>query len=74
MAEDYQKMTVAELKELLKEANLPLSGKKADLVARLVEANDAAPTAEAPLAPWSPAVPGEDGLVVRLMAGLAANV
>ena len=48
MAEDYQKMTVAELKELLKEANLPLSGKKADLVARLVEANDAAPAAEEP--------------------------
>ena len=35
MAEDYQKMTVAELKELLKAADLPLSGKKADLIARL---------------------------------------
>ena len=37
MAEDYQKMTVAELKELLKAADLPLSGKKADLIARLEE-------------------------------------
>ena len=43
MAEDYQKMTVAELKELLKAAELPLSGKKADLIARLTEANEAAP-------------------------------
>ncbi|PDH24126.1 MAG: 50S ribosomal protein L32e [Marine Group II euryarchaeote MED-G33] len=30
-------MTVAELKELLKEAGLPVSGKKADLIARLEE-------------------------------------
>ena len=37
MAEDYTKMTVAELKELLKEADLPVSGKKADLIARLEE-------------------------------------
>jgi large subunit ribosomal protein L32e len=34
---DYSKMTVAELKELLKEAGLPVSGKKADLIARLEE-------------------------------------
>tara|TARA_B110001452_G_scaffold250119_1_gene238134 strand:+ start:29 stop:643 length:615 start_codon:yes stop_codon:yes gene_type:complete len=40
MAEDYDKMTVAELKDLLKEAGLPVSGKKADLVARLVESSD----------------------------------
>jgi large subunit ribosomal protein L32e len=46
MAEDYQKMTVAQLKELLKEADLPLSGKKADLIARLTEASGAAPAAE----------------------------
>ena len=46
MAEDYQKMTVAELKELLKAAELPLSGKKADLIARLTEANEAAPAEE----------------------------
>ena len=32
-------LTVAELKELLKEAGLPVSGKKADLIARLEEAD-----------------------------------
>ena len=32
---DYENMTVAELKELLKEAGLPVAGKKADLIARL---------------------------------------
>ena len=35
MAEDYESMTVAQLKELLKEAGLPVSGKKSDLIARL---------------------------------------
>ena len=34
---DYEKMTVAQLKELLKEAGLPVSGKKADLITRLEE-------------------------------------
>ena len=34
---DYDSMTVAELKELLKAAGKPVSGKKADLVARLNE-------------------------------------
>ena len=32
---DYSKMTVAELKEVLKEKGLPVSGKKADLIERL---------------------------------------
>ena len=40
MAEDYESMTVAQLKELLKEQNLPVSGKKSDLIARLQEAGD----------------------------------
>ena len=40
MAEDYEGMTVAQLKELLKEAGLPVSGKKADLIARLQEGAD----------------------------------
>ena len=35
---EYDNMTVAELKELLKDAGLPVSGKKADLIARLEEA------------------------------------
>ena len=44
---DYNKMTVAELKELLKEAGLPVSGKKADLIARLQDgAEDSAPAQE----------------------------
>ncbi|GAA5986293.1 hypothetical protein JCM10908_003691 [Rhodotorula pacifica] len=38
--EDYAKLKVAQLKELLKERELPVSGVKADLVARLEE-NDA---------------------------------
>ena len=38
MAEDYESMTVAQLKELLKEEGLPVSGKKSDLVARLQDA------------------------------------
>ena len=42
MAEDYESMTVAQLKELLKEQDLPVSGKKSDLVARLMEAGDEA--------------------------------
>jgi large subunit ribosomal protein L32e len=59
MAEDYESMTVAQLKELLKEQDLPVSGKKTDLIARLQEASgadeaseevDDAPVAEAPAA------------------------
>ena len=37
---EYSDMTVAQLKELLKEAGLPVSGKKADLISRLEEAED----------------------------------
>ena len=47
MAEDYESMTVSQLKELLKERDLPVSGKKGELVARLLESEgDAAPAAE----------------------------
>lgn len=47
MAEDYESMTVAQLKELLKERDLPVSGKKGELVARLLESEgDAGPVAE----------------------------
>ena len=35
--QDFENMTVAELKELLKAAGKPVSGKKADLIARLQE-------------------------------------
>ena len=34
-SQDYESMTVAELKELLRAAGKPVSGKKADLIARL---------------------------------------
>ena len=34
---DHESMTVAQLKELLKEAGKPVSGKKADLISRLSE-------------------------------------
>ena len=37
---EYEKMTVAELKELLREANLPVSGKKSDLISRLNESSN----------------------------------
>ena len=44
---DYEKMTVAQLKELRKESGLPVSGKKADLIARLQEgADEPAPVEE----------------------------
>jgi len=37
---EYDKMTVAQLKDLLRENDLPVSGKKADLIARLSEISD----------------------------------
>ncbi len=37
MTEKFEEMTVAELKELLKERGLPVSGKKAELIERLAE-------------------------------------
>ena len=43
---DYENMKVAELKELLKEAGLPVSGKKADLIARLQEGAETSAPAE----------------------------
>ena len=46
MAEDYEKMTVAELKVLLKEAGLPISGKKADLIERLSASEEVEETIE----------------------------
>ena len=40
MTEEYESMTVAQLKELLKEQGLPVSGKKADLIERLAGATE----------------------------------
>ena len=39
MEEDYASMTVSELKELLKERDLKVSGKKSELVERLLESD-----------------------------------
>jgi len=41
MSDNYEDMTVAELKALLKEAGLRVSGKKSELIERLTEAQDA---------------------------------
>lgn len=46
---DYEGKTVAELKELLRAAELPVSGKKAELIARLQEAGDAPAAVEEPV-------------------------
>ena len=43
---EYDSMTVAELKDLLRDAGLPVSGKKAELIARLQEAPDMPAKAE----------------------------
>jgi large subunit ribosomal protein L32e len=56
MAEDYESMTVAQLKELLKERDLPVSGKKGELVARLLESEGGA----APVAEDAPAAADDD--------------
>jgi len=44
---DYNSLLVAQLRELLEERSLPVSGVKAELIARL-EADDAGPSEEAP--------------------------
>lgn len=41
---DYSKETVAKLQEILKSRQLPTSGKKADLIQRLKEADEVAET------------------------------
>lgn len=41
MSDNYEDMTVAELKALLKEAGLRVSGKKSELIERLTEVQDA---------------------------------
>ena len=47
MTEEFESMTVAQLKELLKEQGLPVSGKKADLIERLAgAAEEEAPPVE----------------------------
>ena len=53
MAEEFEGLTVAELKVLLKERGLPVSGKKSELIERLVNAEEVVEESdeiEAPLA------------------------
>ena len=40
MSDEFEKMTVAQLKDVLRERGLPVSGKKAELVARLMEESE----------------------------------
>ena len=40
MSDNYEDMTLAELKVILKERDLPVSGKKADLIERLSQSSD----------------------------------
>ncbi len=61
MAEDYESMTVAQLKEVLKEQELPVSGKKSELIARLVDANGGADAADETTAEAPAETPSEDG-------------
>ena len=61
MAEDYESMTVAQLKEVLKEQDLPVSGKKSELIARLVDASGGADAAEETTAEAPAEAPSEDG-------------
>ena len=61
MAEDYESMTVAQLKEVLKEQELPISGKKSELIARLVEANGGADAADETTPDAPEEAPSDDG-------------
>ena len=45
MDEEYEELTVAQLKDILRERGLPVSGKKAELIDRLAE-DDGAPEPE----------------------------
>jgi len=47
MSDEFENMTVAQLKDVLRERELPVSGKKAELIARLAEAPEESPE-EAP--------------------------
>lgn len=55
MATDYSKMKNDELVKLLKERNLPHTGKKADMVARLVESDNSAEQSSPPSSEAKPA-------------------
>ena len=60
---DYDDLTVAELKDLLRAASLPVSGKKAELIVRLTEAGDDSPAEEAAEADLDEAIDDVDEAV-----------
>ena len=57
----YEDLTVPELKDLLRERGLPLSGKKADLITRLSEAEEPQEEAEEPQEAEEPKEESEEG-------------
>ncbi|BGO98800.1 Ubiquitin carboxyl-terminal hydrolase 10 [Rhodotorula toruloides] len=71
MATQYSKLKVAELKELLKERDLPVSGLKADLVARLAESDAASPATAKPADQPAPIadIPDADAAVETVADG-----
>jgi len=76
---EYAKLKVAELKELLKERGLAVTGKKAELVARLEEADDVDGGEEEVLpvvedAPASEVKPMKEDVADKQPADLDANV
>ena len=48
MSDEFENMTVAQLKDVLRDRGLPVSGKKAELIARLMEESEKPPVEDAP--------------------------
>ena len=48
MSDEFENMTVAQLKDVLRDRGLPVSGKKAELRARLMEESEKPPVEDAP--------------------------
>tara|TARA_B100001250_G_scaffold91436_1_gene76041 strand:- start:867 stop:1523 length:657 start_codon:yes stop_codon:yes gene_type:complete len=48
MSDEFENMTVAQLKDVLRDRGLPVSGKKAELIARLMEESENPPVEDAP--------------------------
>jgi len=49
MSDEFENMTVAQLKDVLRDRGLPVSGKKAELIARLMEESENPPVEDAPV-------------------------
>ena len=48
MSDEFENMTVAQLKDVLRDRGLPVSGKKAELIARLMEESEKPPVEDTP--------------------------